>query len=125
MNTSSLSLATSMPTKESESFMETSLSCECELTESAAARGRPSLKRLFGLVPRRRRRSSFVTALEGLGTIDLASPARGTGAPLRFAPSPRALLIGPEVGMFWNIQDTKTRRRASFTAQLHLPALEK
>jgi len=46
-----------------------------------------------------------VTALDGLGTIDLTSPARGAGAPLRFAPPPRALLIEQEIGMVLNIQD--------------------
>jgi hypothetical protein len=59
-----------------------------------------------------------VTAFDGLDTIDLTSPARGAGAPLRFAPSPRALTIEPEIGMFLNIQDTKALRPTSFISQL-------
>src|SRR5580765_1140300 len=84
--------------------METSLSCECELMVSAAALRRPSLKRLFGLVPRRRRRSCLLTASKCQVTDDLASPARGAGAPLRFAPPPGAPFIEPEIGVFLNIQ---------------------
>src|SRR6202044_3882638 len=43
-------------------------SCRCELD------GRRRLWRLFGLVPRDRRRSRLVTASTGPGTIDLSPP---------------------------------------------------
>jgi hypothetical protein len=91
--------------------MGTTLPCACELTSAAVAaadaaiRRRTPLKRLFGLVPRRRRRSGFVTACDCLGEIDLASPAGGREAPLRCASCPPATTIEDDFIVFVNIQD--------------------
>jgi hypothetical protein len=78
--------------------MEMSLSCRCELDRE------DRLWRLFGLVPRDRRRSRFVTVLGDLDTIDLSPAAVGKPASLRSAAFPTAVPITPSVFEESNIQ---------------------
>ena len=81
--TSRESLETSMPTNvELSSFMEVTLSRKCEL---ACGVDLVRLWRLFGLVPRERRRSCSVSVFADLVTIDLPSLGVVATASLRFA----------------------------------------
>src|SRR5262245_31178890 len=113
LNTSSVALETSMPTTVEEFITEASLPCRCELAPVVAIR--PRLWWLFGLDPRRRRRSHFVTACKGPGVSDLSPPAAVRAAPLRFAARTATDRIGPEseerwdMAGFWNIQGGHVR----------------
>src|SRR5215831_10906280 len=101
LNPSSTALETSMPTTVEESVTEASLPCLCELAPVVAIR--PRLRWLFGLNPRRRRRSHFVTACEGPERIDLSPPAAARAAPLRFAARTATERIGVEIEGGWDI----------------------
>jgi hypothetical protein len=94
---SSLALETSMPTSTGSTGpdLEISLPRECELADEVFV---ASLWRLFGLVPRGRRRSRFSAASEVVPGVSRSDVGRDIeGFSLRFEAFDVASVIEPEV----------------------------